>query len=128
MEYKFRGKTPLWKKWKIGSLVDEEGTKFIENEKGSFVVSPETVGLFSGFKDSTGKEAFEGDLLETASGVVEICFGEYQGNRVGFYIKFIDGSDVTDNYVGLWIKESKVIGNIHDNPEQKEKAKQWNLL
>jgi hypothetical protein len=75
-------------------------------------IIPETLGQFTGLLDKNGKKIFEGDIVYNGSGnpgVVEWACG-------AFIVRFFNGDDWD---VGQYIKEeyTKIIGNIHDNPE-----------
>lgn len=95
-------------------------TAFIEIQNA--IVMP-CVGL----KDCNDKEIYEGDLisLETADdnfiGVIK--FGDYNNGdltfHLGYYVDFVKtlASRCFRRDLGFWSKETKVIGNIHENPE-----------
>lgn len=91
----------------------------------SFEVDPETVELYTGYKDW-----FTGSIIKSefdcAVGVIR--FGEYKNTmnpavgecHVGFYVEWSgDRGDLLRKDLGFWVKReyTKCIGNIHDNPE-----------
>ncbi len=82
------------------------------------VVYGETVGQYVGIEDSAGNKIFEGDILKNVFGEYGIV--EYSDNF--FYIR----KALTNDYSPECFRNSKVIGNIHDNPELiKEKRLDW---
>ena len=141
---KFRGKS-LDGKWLFGYIyryVNRDGidtVAIIEIENNGFYetlnlhkISHNTVGQFTGLRDSIGREIYEGDIVysefedgSNGSSLVgwnekQSCFGvmdeyAYRSKLEGFeYPEF-------QNHVMLAFmrdaKLFKVIGNIHDNPE-----------
>lgn len=83
-----------------------------------YSVKLETVGQYTGLTDKNGKKIFEGDILEGdledsldpgAKWRSEIIWGKFGWNCKGNKISL-----PMDEYD---IRESEVIGNIHDNPE-----------
>ena len=88
------------------------------------VVMPST-----GKHDLSGKEVFEGDIIENSAGVrMEICYGIYPGycpadrcymDCVGFYA---EASGYPQMPVGPLEQYAKVIGNIFENPQLMEKS------
>lgn len=125
-EIKFRGKN-LNGDWVYGNL-SKLGSKYKSIEPGFYIsnraglpfayhVRPETVGLFTGLKDISGNQIFEGDIVKSwysrdtpltdivyTTDIVEYEINEHTG-FAGFKIEFFN--------------ECEVIGNIYDNPELK---------
>lgn len=129
-EIKFRGKH--LNKWLYGSLhVNESGQPAIATPSAFHFrcVDPETVGQKTGFRDSEGKEIFEGDVLEyktwAETGERYVTMGEVRFVQDQFLV--VGPKDIVVQ--GLFgvahepaLSELLVLGNIHDNPSLLEEA------
>lgn len=73
-----------------------------------YEVIPETVGQFTGLTDKTGKEIYEGDIIERLY-KYEVIF-----ERGSFYGRGSNNTRLTAKEIS---NDMVVIGNIHDNPE-----------
>lgn len=121
--------------WYEGSLIIEtdgytgEKEYYIQNENGSYLVIPETVGQYTGLPDKNGKKIFEGDILE-----VDVENVKYT-DPPDIHIKLFSVIFNKDN--ACFMKQRiingllypfakcyiyKVIGNIYDNPELLKEA------
>lgn len=136
-EIKFRGYNIKNKKWLYGCFLINRGKYFIcpdgiQNPLATwedFVVEPDSVGQFTGFKDSKGNEIYEGDLVQwtdnlpfdenevTVTGVVEYHRSSFRAmdyfptlnEDLGFHLP-------CDVFLFAGIADSRVIGNTWNNP------------
>ena len=129
-EIKFRGRVaPRGKQWFYGDL-DTHNTSDVcirDNDALHTVIS-ETVGQYTGLKDATGKEIYEGDIVKLSP-----QFSVKQGLKREFRFPAVvrwderlarfslRSMEIIDSLLhGLAPYGSEyitVIGNIHDNPE-----------
>ena len=131
-EILFRGKTTEGK-WVVGlptrkHPLDKEINRiqllddYYENDITMFFcvkdVLPETVGQYTGLTDKNGKKIFEGDILEFSDRFVVVVWHTHLGCWDSNFLKFTNTENGRDDMSPLnWGYKSKVIGNIHDNPE-----------
>ncbi len=139
---KFRGKCVDNGEWLYGNLIQRIG-RFpgivFDYEHGGKIhyaeqpVDPDTIGQFTGLLDRTGKEIYEGDVLEYCSGIDS--FGgifqtvriEYRANEGGYvgvnlYCKTRDKRDIVQGIVRC-LNKCIIRGTIHDNSELLGKTK-----
>ena len=136
-EIKFRG-TILFGddqgRWIAGDLehftaLDGREMVRIRHEIGhKEIVIPETVGQYTGQKDPNGMEIYEGDVLDFAVFDYQGCDTQYRGVVVFANAEWELWPNPNDEYWGndgafnlAWVlsqyDETKVLGNIFDNPE-----------
>ena len=131
-EIKFRGKDVFSEKWCYGVYIPAEFTTWREPSISDGYrrkeIDPETIGQYTGYKDTDENEIYEGDILEYSVFDYQGCDTQYRG-----VVKFADGEwqiwkSADSEYYGNdgafhlgWVRaqddEVKVIGNIFDNPE-----------
>ena len=69
---------------------------------------------YTGLKDKTGKEIYEGDLLGVKSfSFLHMLVVIYDNEKAGFRL----GCDFASIYEAVDFYSLEVIGNIHENPE-----------
>jgi len=132
-QIKFRGQA-ITGEWVYGFLVIVDNQAFILKDVGgiNYEVLLETVGQFTGFKDPSGVEIYEGDIValkaiaqihdeeETTliyTGVVKLIASK---GACLDHPKININDDRQINYQGykhLTAYRSKVIGNLYENPD-----------
>lgn len=131
-EIKFRGWGIHVKRWIFGDLLtaseDGRAIQYYDEEDGWMCdnVNEKTVGQFTGFYDTNGQPIFEGDIVDCDyilydpwdDGKESLdpmrCVVEY--DNFGFIFK----KEEDMCYFLNDVKNIKVVGNIHDNPELME--------
>ena len=121
---RYKGKALDGDKWVYGyfSEVCVTGNTKITTEEGEEIqVIPETVEIFTGRKDKEKNKIYSGDVLEVQkrkNGRAYIVYIEYNENEAQFVTRSEDNILLDDEPLGdINSNLSKVIGNLHDNPE-----------
>ena len=114
-EIKFRGKSGGGK-WVYGDLASSRyGNPCIGGiTKIWSVVKKDTVGQYTGMKDSNEKEVYEGDIVSTYDEDEELATIEWGDDTLKFMVTH---GNVCSDLGEYYPREIEVIGNIYDNPE-----------
>lgn len=120
-EIMFRGKRKDNGEWETGSLVmifqglSDEQVFITDKMIGvRILVSPDTVGQYTGLTDKNGKKIFEGDIVSGYFNYEKIKGSIIYGSDACFFIERNGLYGIGLNNAPYWVE---VIGNIHDNPE-----------
>ena len=117
-EIKFRGFNG--EKWLYGDLAIDYKTKqatISDDRWWRHPVRFDTVGQYTGLRDSDGHEIYEGDIVKCGTG--RICEVVYFLSPVhaGYDLNPVGGFDCKPpSEFSLW-SDLTIIGNVHDNPE-----------
>ena len=118
-EILFRGKSKETGEWVYGSLQWFKGFSIFDSDwKNFFAVDGETVGQYTGLTDKNGTKIFEGDILEFSDRLVVVFWHSHLGCWDSNFLEYTNQENGKDDMSPLnWDYKSRVIGNIHDNPE-----------
>lgn len=125
-EIKFRGKpaakAPRKNSWYFGSLIAptfEGGATIIYTRRyGNIGVRADTVGQFTGLRDSNGVEVYEGDVLCSSDGKRDYFFCVFFDDcEMAWKARRDDGYSCLLNAFTGCQEQWEIVGSIHDNPE-----------
>jgi hypothetical protein len=120
---------PMPSNWVYGGVCCGEGAfsiiyAYMDEEKEipieKHVVYTDTIGQYTGLTDKNGKKIFEGDIcqIKGISYIDETPFVvEWNEEFSGWFGRNLDFGSATDTITAEIAETSRVIGNIHDNPE-----------
>ena len=147
-EIKFRAKRIDNNKWAYGGLVqaddyciiDQQNELYVEREYNfrgdthffqlsGVMCDKTTIGQFTGLKDKSGKEIYEGDLIKAPSGrIYAVIFSTWIHEEKREFLKVIDIYEHTGWCMSLdgvnpcelldsEVCQGSIIGSVYDNPE-----------
>jgi uncharacterized phage protein (TIGR01671 family) len=123
-EIEFRGKDETTKEWVHGNYINTGTRKIIDGYAEADValsfyhdVIPETIGQYTGLKDTEGRKIFEGDIILYDGIEREI---KYCTNNACYRAFGIGKSKMFSSpYLSGWVSNGEIIGNIHDTESYK---------
>ena len=131
-EIKFRGKEHTGE-WIMGGYVHKNGAPHIVahivdhgvDEWRAIPIIPATVVQFTGLLDKTGKEIYEGDILQTEKFGKDDGQGHNFSGKENFQVVFEHGAyRIKRGIRKLLLVDGSyynIIGNVHDAPELMKK-------
>lgn len=124
-EIKFRGFSKYLCKWLYGDLehVEQDHVRIwpihAPEDNRADDVSPESVGQYTGLKDSKGQEIYEGDILafEILRGKNSRGCVEYSDEKAQYVVRFQRGKYERSLCHVCSLGKPVVIGNVYENLE-----------
>ncbi len=114
MDWKFRGYDAAGNKgWVYGDLVHNKRIDLTDRVMvGGYEVVPESVGLWTGKKDSNGKDIFVGDIIRDALDLVNEVI--WDDDAAGIYLYY---KDIYSTFIDKEYEHMEVIGNVYQNKD-----------
>lgn len=98
------------------NYIDGTSSVYLLTPYGDYLVEEDSIGQYTGVKDKSGKEIYEGDIIKYSHSIVGTIFREV---RIKYGMWGIEGMTKGTQipFANLLENEYEVVGNKFENPE-----------